>query len=194
MQRTAVVLLSCRSWMAPRAPQTPPQSVSRANASKRAVMGSWAPRRNLTNAVYVEETTRAARRSQAYSPNPCKSWGTTCKFFSPMGWTQEGGGDGDEQILRGACSEAVVHVNKLMATGGGASSGTATLLSFSCLGEHSLDETQSAQRNLHGMEEISLGLELLPLRRVGDGGTCSSVPNAHPACFLPAGTATTLWW
>lgn len=97
---------------------------------------------------------------------------------------QEGGGDGDDQILQSACSEVVVHANKPMASSDGASSGTATLLSFSCLGEHSLDETQQAEINLHGMEEISLGLELLPSQRVGDGDTCSSVPHGS-SCLLP---------
>lgn len=91
---------SCRLWTAPLAPQTPPRSACRANASRRAATGSWAPRRSLTNAASVEETIRAARRSRACSPSPCKCWVTTCASLPLpalcfLGWVQEGHGDGD---------------------------------------------------------------------------------------------------
>lgn len=72
-----------RSWMAPLALRTPPQSASRANASKQAATGSWDLRRNSTNAVCVGETTRAARRSRACSPNPCKCWVAARASLSP---------------------------------------------------------------------------------------------------------------
>lgn len=83
MQGHSSLSLLRRLWTAPLALQTPPRSASRANASKRAATGSWALRRNSTNAACVGETTRAARRSQACSPNPCKHWVATRASLSP---------------------------------------------------------------------------------------------------------------
>lgn len=78
-----VLLTWFRLWMAPLAPRTPLRSASRANASRRAVTGSWAPRRSSTNAASAEGTIRAARRSRACSPNPCECLVTTCASPSP---------------------------------------------------------------------------------------------------------------
>lgn len=60
--------------MAPCVLLTPPPSVSKASASRQVVMGTWAPRRSLTNAACVVETIRAARGSQDFSPSLCKFW------------------------------------------------------------------------------------------------------------------------
>jgi len=51
---------------------TPHQSVSKANASRQAVMENWDLTKSLISVVSVEEITRTARRSQAFSPSPCK--------------------------------------------------------------------------------------------------------------------------
>ncbi len=48
------------------------RSVSKANASRQAVMENWDPTRSLTSVVSVEEIIRTARRSPAFSPSQCE--------------------------------------------------------------------------------------------------------------------------
>ena len=81
----------CRWWMARLVPQTPPQSASRASASRQAAMGTWAPKRSSTSVGCVEETIRAARRCQDSSPSPCEFWALgVCPGQGEEGWGREG--------------------------------------------------------------------------------------------------------
>lgn len=64
--------LPLRWWTGRPARPTHQLCVSRENASKRAVMANWTPTRSLTSVACVAGTTKAARKSQECSPNPCE--------------------------------------------------------------------------------------------------------------------------
>lgn len=67
-----LILLISRWWMVHHVLQTLARYASRENVSKLGAMGNLVPKRNSTSVACVEETTKAARKFQACSPNLCE--------------------------------------------------------------------------------------------------------------------------